>query len=246
MNYLLGLLTAVLKDQMRQGHVVRNVAELVDRIPSDAKPATTFTRAEVEKMLAHFASDRDAFAWQLALAGLRRGEVSGLRWDDVDSQANTTTIARNRVASNRGVFEGSPKSRASRRTLPLPEHLAAAFKSAKVAQASDRLALGAAYEASGYVIVDEAGQPFRPNLLTWRWGKMLDAAGVRRIRLHDARHTCGTLMHLLDGVPVAVISARLGHASTAFTMSTYVHSQPEALASAAQSFARVVTKGDKN
>ncbi|CNK24908.1 site-specific recombinase%2C phage integrase [Mycobacterium tuberculosis] len=67
---------------------------------------------------------------------------------------------------------------------------------------------------------------------------MLVAAGVPPVRLHDARHTCGTLMHL-EGVPIAVIAAWLGHASSAFTMSTYVHSQEPALADAARRLARV-------
>ncbi|MEQ7127067.1 tyrosine-type recombinase/integrase [Actinopolymorpha sp. B11F2] len=61
---------------------------------------------------------------------------------------------------------------------------------------------------------------------------MVGAAKVRKIRLHDARHTCGTLMHL-QGVPIAVIAAWLGHADSAFTMRTYVHSQDEALQNAA-------------
>lgn len=74
---------------------------------------------------------------------------------------------------------------------------------------------------------------------------MLKAAGVRHIRFHDARHTCGSLMHLKD-VPIAVISAWLGHASKGFTVATYVHSQPEALSSAPESFARVVTNRDNS
>jgi integrase len=69
---------------------------------------------------------------------------------------------------------------------------------------------------------------------------MLAAASVSPVRLHDARHTCATLMHL-EGVPIAVIAAWLGHASSAFTMATYAHSQDPALANAAQSLARVVT-----
>jgi integrase len=69
---------------------------------------------------------------------------------------------------------------------------------------------------------------------------MLIASGVPPVRLHDARHTCGTLMQL-DGVPIAVIAAWLGHASSAFTMATYVHSQEPALADAARRLARVVT-----
>jgi integrase len=90
--------------------------------------------------------------------------------------------------------------------------------------AADRLAIGAAYEASGYVIVDEAGTALSPHALTSRWARMPKAAGVRHIRFHDARHTCGTLMHLQD-VPIAVISCGAWAASKAFTMATYVHSQ---------------------
>jgi integrase len=238
-NYMLGLLTAVLRDQMRQGHVVRNVAELVDRIPADPKPADNFTPAELRKV------DRYAIAWQLALTGLRRGEVAGLRWSDIDLDARTLQISSTRLRFGKHLVEDTPKSRAGRRILPIPDHLAATLRAARAVQATDRLALGEHYEASGYVVVDEAGVALSPHALTSRWARMLKAAGVRHIRFHDARHTCGTLMHLQD-VPIAVISAWLGHASKAFTMATYVHSQPEALNTAAQSFARVVTNRDNS
>ncbi|OBK29752.1 hypothetical protein A5634_17660 [Mycobacterium asiaticum] len=72
---------------------------------------------------------------------------------------------------------------------------------------------------------------------------MLDGLKIERVRLHDARHTCGTLMHL-RGVPVAAIAAWLGHASAAFPMAVYAHSQDEALKAAGSSFSRVVTSGD--
>ncbi|MGO9386257.1 MAG: tyrosine-type recombinase/integrase [Mycobacterium sp.] len=238
-NYMLGLLTAVLRDQMQQGHVVRNVAELVDRIPADPKPPDTFIPAELQAVLAHIDGDRYAIAWQLALTGLRRGEVAGLRWSDIDLAARTLQISSTRLRFGKHLVEDTPKSRASRRTLPIPDHLAAALRAARAIQAADRLALGEDYEASGYVVVDECGAALSPHALTSRWARMLKAAGVRHIRFHDARHTCGTLMHLQD-VPIAVISAWLGHASKAFTMSTYVHSQPEALTLAAQSFNSVV------
>ena len=99
--------------------------------------------------------------------------------------------------------------------------------------------------AVGYVVVNEAGAALSPHALTSKWAPMLKAANVRHIRFHDARHTCGTLMHLED-VPIAVISAWLGHESKAFTMATYVHSQPDALSTAVQSFARVVTNRDNS
>ena len=239
-NYMLGLLTAVLRDQMRQGHVVRNVAELVDRIPADPKPPDTFTPAELQKVLNHINGDRYAVAWQLALAGLRRGEVAGLRWTDIDLDARTLEICSTRLRFGKHLVEDTPKSRAGRRTLPIPDHLAAALRAARAMQAADRLALGEDYMASGYVVVDEAGVSLSPHALTSRWARMLKATGVRHIPFHDARHTCGTLMHLQD-VPIAVISAWLGHSSKAFTMATYMHAQPEALSTVAQSFARVVT-----
>lgn len=90
------------------------------------------------------------------------------------------------------------------------------------------------------MVVNEAGAPLTPNAIENRWARMLQAAGLRHVRLHDARHTCGTLMHL-RGVPTALISAWLGHASKAFTLQTYVNPKPESLTIAAQSFARVGT-----
>lgn len=226
-NYMLGLLTAVLRDQMRQGQVVRNVADLVDRIPADPKQPDTFTPTELQKVLEHIDGDRYAIAWQLALTGLRRGEVAGLRWSDIDLDARTLQISSTRLRFGKHLVEDTPKSLAVRRTLPIPDHLAAALRTARAIQSTDRLSFGEFYEASGYVVVNEAGAALSPHALTSRWARMLKAGGVRHIRFHDARHTCGTLMHLQD-VPIAVISAWLGHASKAFTMATYVHSQPEA------------------
>jgi integrase len=145
-------------------------------------------------------------------------------------------ISSTRLRFGKHLVEDTPKSRAGRRTLPY-DHLAAALRTARAIQAADRLALSEFYEPSGFVVVDEAGGALSPHALTSRWARMLKAAGVRHIRFHDARHTCGTLMHLQD-VPIAVISAWLGHASKAFTMATYVHSQPEALSTAAQRVSR--------
>ena len=82
-----------------------------------------------------------------------------------------------------------------------------------------------------------------PDVLTWRWGAMLDSLKINRVRLHDARHSCATLMHL-RGVPIAVIAACLGHSDAAFTLSVYAHSQDDAMKAAAISFGRVVTSCD--
>jgi integrase len=234
-NYLLYLATAILDDQVKQGNVVRNVARLVDRVAGDPQKFRTLTTAEMFRILDH--ECRDRHLWALALYGLRRGEIAGLRWTNVNLKDKTIRIAENRVATGGEITLGTPKSKASNRTLPMPDEVVELLKAARKRQTEERLKLGEDYGAGEYVASDESGQPYHPNLLTFRWGKLLDDLGIRRVRLHDARHSCATLMHL-RGVPVAVIAAWLGHASAAFTMAVYAHSQDEALKAAAASFTR--------
>lgn len=240
-NYLLHLATAVLDSQVAQGNAVRNVARLVDRVAGDPQTYRTLTDVEMFKILDH--DCRDRHLWTLALYGLRRGEISGLRWANVDLKAKTVTIVENRVVVGRDIVSGTPKSKSSTRTLPMPDEVVDVLRAARKRQAEERLAFGAGYGSGEYVASNETGQPYHPNLLTFRWTKMLADLKIEHVRLHDARHSCATLMHL-RGVPIAVIAAWLGHASAAFTMSVYAHSQDAALMAAAGSFGRVVTTRD--
>jgi integrase len=160
---------------------------------------------------------RDRHLWALARYGLRRSEIARLQWANVDLKAKTVTIIENRVAIGKQIVSGTPKSKASRRTLPMPDEVVELLRAARKRQTEERLTFGAGYGPGEYVASDETGQPYHPNLLTFRWGRMLDDLGIKRVRLHDARHSCATLMHLRQ-VPIAVIAAWLGHASAAFTM----------------------------
>src|SRR5262249_20334254 len=154
-----------------------------------------------------------------ALSGLRRGEVCGLTWPDIDLSAKTLTVRRTRVVVDGLVEDSEPKSDASRRTLPLTPELVKVLRRAKRRQAAERLAAGGSYADSGFLVCNEVGEPLHPDTVSDYWDRLTIAAGVRRIRLHDARHTCGTLMHL-QGVPTAVVAAWLGHADASFTMRT--------------------------
>lgn len=106
--------------------------------------------------------------------------------------------------------------------------------------AEERLSLGTAHQDSGYVAVNEIGEPYTPDTLTRMWLNVAQKAGVRPIRLHDARHSCGTALHL-RGVPLAVIAKWLGHADASITARIYAHSQDDALRSASQTLGAVVT-----
>jgi integrase len=137
-------------------------------------------------------------------------------------------------------MDSLPKTDRSARVLPLTPALMAALRRALAVQKSERLALGPDYGAGEHVLCDEAGRPYHPDTISDYWRALCTKAQVPSIRLHDARHTCGTLMHM-QGVPIVVISQWLGHADPAFTMRTYVHSQDDALNIAAASLQRVVT-----
>ncbi|BBY95188.1 integrase [Mycobacterium gallinarum] len=238
-NKFIQTVAMVLADAQRQGLVTRNVAEHVDPVAVGHRSVDTYTEAEVRTLLASIADDRLRHAWELALCGLRRGEIAGLRWSDVDLEAKTLSVANNRVDAGGKAVENDPKSAMSRRTLPLPDRLVVVLRSAKKRQAGERLALGRDGGSWEYVVSNEAGEPYHPQVLSRYWRDAVTLAGLRPIKLHAARHTAATAMHLA-GVPVAVIAAWIGHKDASLTMRLYAHSQDDALRAAGDTFNRVV------
>ena len=236
-NKVIATIDQVLDDAVEQRIVTTNVAAKVARVSSAQKDVDTFTVAEVDQLRKHFGKDRIGHAWELALYGLRRGEIAGLRWADVDLDAKTLAVAHNRVSAGGTTVENDPKSPASRRELPLPARLVTVLRAAKKRQAVERLALGEHYGAGDYVVSNEIGEPYNPAVLSRYWADAVKAAGVRHIKLHGGRHTAATLMHL-DGVPVAVIAAWIGHSDPTLTLRVYAHSQADALKSAGVSLDR--------
>ena len=239
MNKTTQTIAMVLADAVRQGHVARNVAEHVDQVAVPHKAVDTYTSDEVKKLLLLVAEDRLAHAWELALSGMRRGEIAGLRWIDIDFDAGTLSVVNNRVDAGGVAVEGDPKSPTSRRALPLPDRLLSVLKAAKARQAAERLALGRDGGAWDYVVSNEVGDRYHPAVLSRYWADAVKSAGLRHIKLHAARHTAATHMHLA-GVPVAVIAAWIGHKDASLTMRLYAHSQDDALKAAGATFNRVV------
>jgi integrase len=134
-NPMLNYLESMLNELLKQGKVNYNVAALVDRLPVSKVPMQTFTTVEVEKLLDTFAKDRLGHVWHLALVGLRRGELCGLRWTDIDFEARTISIEITRVVVDGEVVEGDTKSETSTRMLPLTPELLAALRAATRMQA---------------------------------------------------------------------------------------------------------------
>ena len=199
-NYLLHLATAVLDDQVKQGNIVRNVACLVDRVAAAPSKYRTLSADEMFAILDH--DCRDRHLWALALYGLRRGEITGLRWANVDLKAKTVNVVENRVVVGKQVVVGTPKSKASNRALPMPDEVVEVLRAARKRQAEERLAFGQGYGPGEYVASDEAGRSYHPDRLTSAWGRMLDELGIKRVRLRHrhwrvgVREVSDTLEHL--------------------------------------------------
>ncbi len=236
-NVTLIVLASVFEDALKQGIVGRNVVKLVGHPSQKTKEMQTWTAESAAAFLAHVADDRLSAGWQMSLYGLRRGEVLGLRWSDIDLVKKTLTVRWNRTVAGTKIVEQDPKTERGKRTLPLDDRLAADLDALLLKQREEADRAGEAYrpecEICGgqHVIADELGRPLVPVKYSDQFVALARQANLPAIRLHDARHTAGTLMHL-RGVPTAVISKWLGHASAAFTLKTYVHSQDEALTDA--------------
>lgn len=234
----LGRLTAALEEAVAERRIGWNPARYVKPPKHTPRERATWNAAEVRSFLAVAGSDRLAACWRLSLYGLRRGEVLGLRWADIDLTARTLTVRQARVLAGYVVRVEKPKSSNGERTLPLDDALTAALTALRKRQRGERLAAGPAYEGSGYVAADELGRPVHPEWYTGEFRRVTARAGVRRIRLHESRHTACSLMEKA-GVPVSVIAAWAGHYSGAFTMATYVHARPEDLAAGRDALAAI-------
>lgn len=223
----LSKLRSALDDAVHRRLVAYNVAGPVKCPPQVKTKRTPWSPAEVTTFLKSATDDRLFAPMMLTLIGMRPEEVCGLRWaEDVDLEAEAIAISnvRTLVWTEQGgqVVEKGPKTAAGERTLPLPGPLVSSLRAFKATQAAERLAAGAAYAASGYVLVDELGLPFKTDQLRRAAYRLMRVAGVRKVRLYDARHACLTYLSV-SGVPAPIVSAWAGHADLSMAQRVYVH-----------------------
>lgn len=222
-----GLLKAACTWALVNGYLARNPIQGVKRPKLQRIRMTSWTTEQAKAFLDFTKDDRLSFAWWLLLArGLRRGELCGLRWADVDLEGAVLRINRTRVTVEGRAIDSTPKTESGRRSIPLDPALVAILRRHKVRQAAESLAAGpGAYDDSGYLLADQLGRPYHPDSISGWFDEKVKEAKLPRIRLHDTRHTAASLM-LASGTPVKVVFDLLGHASPTITLSTYAHVLP--------------------
>jgi integrase len=220
-------LRAALSLAHRWQMVHQNAAKLVTLPRAEKYVPHVLDPEGARKLLAATSEHQHSAMFSVALSlGLRRGEVIGLRWRDVDFEGNELRVrsALGRV-KGKGMVLAGPKSNASKRLLRLPKVCAAALLKQRKAQAERRRWAGAAWRESDYVFTNGKGGPIAPEVATREFAAALKDAGLPAIRLHDLRHSCATLL-LVQGVHPKLVQDTLGHSSFQLTMDTYSHILP--------------------
>src|SRR5215212_4049551 len=210
----------------REVIVSRNVCRSTEPPTATPKPGTSWTAEEARRFLRTAEADTYWPIWSLALAtGLRRGELLGLRWQDLDLDRHLLTVRQSVVLLDGAPIIQTPKTDASRRAVKLSADVVVALRKHRVAHAERRLA-SSQWVESDLVFCTRDGKPLNPNNLYRNYQAIIEAAGVPRINLHGARHTHTTLA-LASGAPLKAVSERLGHAKSSITLDIYSHVLPD-------------------
>ncbi|MFB7861695.1 tyrosine-type recombinase/integrase [Streptomyces sp. NPDC056069] len=222
--YVHSVLKSALEQAVREDELPRNVARNVKTTTDRPRRFQPLTVTEARQFLDAARPDRLHALYELALrTGLRKGELLGLLWEDLDLTTGTASIRRSLQRTRTGGLTHLPtKTRASERRIALPTECLHSLKEHKQQQDKERGTAGSAWQDSGLVFTTPTGRPLDPANLTRRFRSFLDRAGLRRIRFHDLRHSTATLL-LEQGVDLVVIKELLGHAHIGVTAGVYAH-----------------------
>jgi integrase len=241
-DHLRAILRAALTDAVKWGLVSRNVADLVDPPRVRQEELRALSPTEAQSLLSAVEGDRLEALYSVALAmGLRQGEVLGLRWEDVDLDGASLSVRQSlqRIGSAFEFVE--PKTVRSRHTLALPSVAAAALRAHRTRQLEEGLAAGPMWQEQGLVFTRANGTPLLGSNVTRDFQRMLERGGLRRVRFHDMRHACASLL-IARGVHPRVAMETLGHSQIGITMNLYSHVLPEAQRQAAAQIDAVLTR----
>lgn len=215
-------LTAACREEL----ISRNVAQLVPAPRVEPRELRPWTLDETLTFLEAARSDPLYPAFVLAVAlGLRRGEILGLHWQDVDLERRTLTVRRQLQRSTKELYVDTTKNRRAR-TIPLPLMCVAPLRWQRLRQAAQRESAGEDWQDGDYVFTTRSGRPVEPRNLYRSFGRITVAAGLPQVRLHDTRHGCASLLFAAGVAPRTVMEI-LGHSQIAVTMNVYTHVSDE-------------------
>jgi integrase len=215
------ILREALHHAVKQQLVMRNVADATDPPKGKRPPVKVWDQEQVLRFLAVAETDYYNPLWLVnALTGLRRGELLGLRWEDVDLDRSVLQVRQALVeVAGKRQFE-EPKTASGKRQVELGASCVAALRAHRSRQVEQRLLLGPAWQDTGLVFTTAGGKALMPTNLDRRFKQLLRQAALPDIPLHALRHTHATLL-LKNGEHPKIVQERLGHANIGITLDTY-------------------------
>jgi integrase len=232
---------------VRKGHLEHNPANRADPPSVPHHRPAVWWPDDLQAFLASVQADRLAALWMLAATtGMRRAELLGLAWDALDLDAKPARLEVRRTVV---LVEGQPvlveatKTAHGRRSFALDPATVAALKAHRTRQLAERLAWGGGWQDTGLVFTREDGSLIDPRWLTKAFTRTAKAAGLPRLSLHGLRHSYASNA-LRAGVPVEVVSGRIGHAQVSTTLDIYVTTHEAQDADAAERVAAVILGAD--
>ncbi len=242
-RYIHTILRKSLKDAERWSRVARNVADLADPPSAGAARAPeirAWTADQLREFFAAIANDRLYAAFLLgATTGMRRGEIAGLRWSDVDLTAGRLSVRQARATVGYEVITSEPKTARGRRVVALDRSTVAALGEHRRRQLAERIALGPDYNTDDLVFCRPDGSPLDPEHFLKRLQRLARDHGLPKTTFHGLRHTSATLA-LAAGIHPKVVSERLGHGDVSLTLNTYSHAVPGLQEDAAERIADLI------
>ncbi|WP_030217045.1 tyrosine-type recombinase/integrase [Streptomyces sp. NRRL WC-3626] len=223
-TYVHAVLKSALEHAVREDELPRNVARNVKTTTPRPRRFQPLTAAEARQLLQAADDDRLHALYELALrTGLRKGELLGLHWEDLDLHGGTATIHRSlQRTRSQGLTVLHTKTLASERRIALPTECINSLKIHQEQQQEEHQTAGTSWTHNGLVFTTPKGRPLDPGNLTRRFRRLLHGAELRTIRFHDLRHSTATLL-LEQGVDLVVIKELLGHAHIGVTAGVYAH-----------------------
>jgi integrase len=226
-----------LKYGVRQGTLARNPAEAVTPPHGQSKEFITLGAKQVQLILdASKETLYHTLFFTKVYTGLRRGELLGLRWCDIDLEKSTLSVLQTlqHLPDGKYIFR-EPKSKHSRRQIALSPSLAVLLWEHKMKQDHARQLLGKHLQLTDLVFSHPDGRPFRPNTVSRAFQQIARTVGLKGVRLHDLRHAHATIL-LQQGVHPKIVQERLGHSSISTTLDIYSHVLPGLQEAAARRF----------
>lgn len=220
------VISKLLSTAVKWNYINDNIAKRADPPKVPQKDIDFLNEDETKEMLYSLQSEPLTYRTMIMLliyTGMRRGELFGLEWKDIDFENGYLNIVRtSQYIGNKTLITKEPKTKSSRRCMKISQSLVDLLKEYRAFQSEQRLKTGSEWHNTDRLFTQWNGVPMYPDSLTKWFSNFLKRHNLRQVTLHSLRHTNATLL-IAEGTDIRTVSSRLGHSNTAATLNIYTH-----------------------